>query len=67
MKCKKCDLTFDRDVVETLNLFEQGCGRSPGRFLMKLIKPDRTEELLKVFDYYSLNYLEERTVGVRIL
>ena len=31
LKCEKCSLEFDRDVVATLNLFKSGCGefRSP--------------------------------------
>jgi len=26
LKCEKCGLEFDRDVVATLNLFKPGCG-----------------------------------------
>ncbi|MHA1581208.1 MAG: hypothetical protein ACTSYM_01700 [Candidatus Baldrarchaeia archaeon] len=37
LKCKKCNLEFDRDVVATFNMFKSGCGefRSPERSLMK--------------------------------
>ncbi|RLF67803.1 MAG: hypothetical protein DRN26_01380 [Thermoplasmata archaeon] len=37
LKCEKCGLEFDRDVVATLNLFKPGCGepRSPERSSMK--------------------------------
>ena len=58
MKCKECNLTFDRDVVATLNLFKSGCGevRSPRTLPDEvwLIKPDRTGELLNVSDCYYL-------------
>ncbi len=52
LKCGECNLTFDRDVVATLNLFKSGCGefRSPRTLPDEvwLIKPDGTGELLKV-------------------
>jgi len=57
LKCKKCNLEFDRDVVATLNLFKSGCGefRSPRTLPDEvwLIKPDGTEELLKVVECYE--------------
>ena len=50
LKCEKCNLKFDRDVVATLNIFKTGCGefRSPRTLPDEiwLIKPDRTGELL---------------------
>ena len=57
MKCKKCGLEFDRDVVATLNLFKSGCGEFRSlRTLpdeVRLIKPDGTGELLKAVEYYK--------------
>jgi len=37
VKCNRCGITFDRDVVATLNIFKSGCGSSvpPERSLMK--------------------------------
>ncbi|MHC1600114.1 MAG: RNA-guided endonuclease InsQ/TnpB family protein [Candidatus Methanospirareceae archaeon] len=57
LKCKKCGVTFDRDVVATLNIFKSGCGEfRSSRTLpdeVRLIKPDGTGELLKVVEYYE--------------
>ena len=57
LKCNRCNLEFDRDVVATLNLFKSGCGepRSPRTLPDEvwLIKPDGTGELLKVDEYYE--------------
>jgi len=54
LKCNRCEITFDRDVVATLNLFKSGCGefRSPRTLPDEvwLIKPDGTGELLKVVE-----------------
>jgi len=50
LKCKKCNLEFDRDVVATFNMFKSECGefRSPRTLPDEiwLIKPDGTGELL---------------------
>ena len=52
LKCEKCCLEFDRDVVATFNIFKSGCGefRSPRTLPDEvwLIKPDGTGKLLKV-------------------
>jgi len=52
LKCERCRITFDRDVVATLNLYKSGCGefRSPRTLPDEvwLVKPDGTGELLKV-------------------
>ncbi len=57
LKCNRCGITFDRDVVATLNLFKSGCGefRSPRTLPDEvwLIKPDGTGELLKVVKCYE--------------
>jgi putative transposase len=57
LKCKKCSLEFDRDVVATLNLFKSGCGEFRSLRTLPdevwLVKPDGTGELLKVVDYYE--------------
>ncbi len=57
LKCEKCSLKFDRDVVATLNIFKTGCGefRSPRTLPDEvwLIKPDGTGEPLKVAEYYQ--------------
>ena len=56
-KCNRCGITFDRDVVATLNLFKSECGelRSPRTLPDEvwLIKPDGTGELLKVVKCYE--------------
>ena len=55
LKCERCRITFDRDVVATLNLYKSGCGefRSPQTLPDEvwLVKPDGTGELLKVAKY----------------
>ncbi len=55
MRCDRHKLTFDRDVVATLNLFKSGCGefRSPRTLPdeVQLIKPNGTGELLKVVEH----------------
>jgi len=52
LKCNKCNLEFDRDVVATLNLYKSGCGefRSPRTLPDEvwLVKPDGTGELLEM-------------------
>jgi len=51
LKCNRCGITFDRDVVATLNLFKSGCGefRSPRTLPDEvwLINPDGTGEPLR--------------------
>jgi len=59
LKCKKCNLIFNRDVVATLNLFKSGCGvcRTPWTLPddVWLIKLDGTGEPLNVADCYWLS------------
>ena len=61
LRCEKCGLEFDRDVVATYNLYKRsqnvGSLRSPRTLPdeVLLIKEGGTGELLKVAEYYCLH------------
>lgn len=69
LRCEKCGVDFDRDVVATMNLYKAGCGepRSPRTLPdeVRLIRPDGTGELHEMVEHHK-NYNKERTEHILI-